>query len=68
VNGKDYTVDNIARKCKILDKYARPREQAYELWLELLNTKTFNTTPRYLSPQFLLSRPHVLKKHRCAHK
>lgn len=63
VNGKDYTVDHSARKCKILDKYARPRESAYELWLEMLNHSTFGTPLRYLSPQFLLSRPYVLKKH-----
>jgi hypothetical protein len=63
VNGKDYTVDHAARKCKILDKYARPRESAYELWLEMLNHATFATPLRFLSPQFLLSRPFVLKKH-----
>jgi len=63
VNGRDYTVDHAAKRVKMLDKYARPREQAYELWLELLNNKTFGTPVRYLAPQFLLSRPHVLKKH-----
>lgn len=48
VNGKDYTIDHKARKCKILDKYARPRESAYELWLELLNHAQFDTPCRFL--------------------
>ncbi|KAK3267466.1 hypothetical protein CYMTET_23979 [Cymbomonas tetramitiformis] len=63
VNGQDYTIDSKVKKCKMLDRFGRPRDSAYELWLELLNNQQFKTPVRYLSPQFLLSRPYVLKKH-----